>query len=155
MSAETTATGAGPALLERERESALLRDALTAAGSGGSLIVLEGAPGIGKSRLLATARAAALAAGMQVLTARGDEFERGVPFALLRQALDPLVLGAEPARRAELFDGAAVRAASVFDPAGPPPGRPEDVLPALHGLFWLVSDVARTRPVALLLDDLQ
>ena len=49
---------------------------LDAAQSGdGRLVVVEGSAGIGKTRLLAEARALAVAAEFEVLTARGGELE--------------------------------------------------------------------------------
>jgi DNA-binding CsgD family transcriptional regulator len=138
-------------LLEREREAAAIGDALAGVADGGALVVVEGPPGIGKTRLLGRAREQARAADLRVLGARGSELEQGVPFALLRQALDPLAA----AGLAERLTGAAALAAPVVDPAGSPSGEAGDVLPALNGLFWLVSDLAREQPLALLLDDLQ
>ena len=142
-------------LLERGHESAVLVDALAGAGEGGTLVVVEGAPGIGKTRLLATARRQARESGLLALTARGSELEQRVPFGLLRQLLDPIVLGADPGRRAALFDGAAARAGSVFDTGAGAGAEIDDVLPTLHGLHWLVSNLAREQPLALLLDDAQ
>jgi DNA-binding CsgD family transcriptional regulator len=144
----------GDVLRERERESARLADALARArAGGGALAVVEGAPGIGKTRLLAGAREQARADAMTVLTARGSELERRVPFGMVRQLLDAVVLGAGDAARATLFEGAAARALSVFESRSE--GELDDVLPTLHGLFWLVSNVARERPLALLFDDAQ
>src|SRR5215216_3807424 len=146
--------GERDALHERERESALLAAALARVADGGALVVVEGPPGIGKTRLIGLARRRARDAGLLPLSARGSELEQRVPFGIVRQLLDPLVLGADPARRAALFDGAAAPAASVFESGGGD-GEPDDVLPMLHGLFWLVSNLAREQPLALLFDDAQ
>ena len=54
--------------------------------------MVEGPPGIGKSSLLAAARA--LARDLRVLSARGGELEREFPFGIVRQLLEPVVLGA-------------------------------------------------------------
>ena len=63
-------------LLEREAELAALEAMLGAAPSGdGRLVVVEGSAGIGKTRLLAVARALAAGAEFEVLTARGGELE--------------------------------------------------------------------------------
>jgi DNA-binding CsgD family transcriptional regulator len=69
---------------ERARVGALL-DAARASRSGALLI--RGAPGIGKTALLADAREQA--AGMQVLSARGVESESDLPFAALHQLTRP------------------------------------------------------------------
>ena len=68
-------------LEEREGELAAVERVL--ADGGGALI--EGPPGIGKTRLLAAARS--LADGRLVLSARGSELERDFPFAVVRQLL--------------------------------------------------------------------
>src|SRR5581483_6251843 len=88
-------------LLGRERERQEIDAALAAARSGTSAtLVLVGEPGIGKSALLEYATTAALAAGMQVLRARGVASEAQIPFAslfaLLRPALPALPRIPEP-----------------------------------------------------------
>jgi len=77
-------------LLERERELDELTGALKKVCSSGtgSLIILAGAAGMGKSRLLAAAREQAGAADMTVLTARGLELERDVPFGVALRLLE-------------------------------------------------------------------
>jgi DNA-binding CsgD family transcriptional regulator len=115
------------------------------------VVVLEGPAGIGKTRLLATARTAALGAGVRVLAARGSELESHVPFGMVRQLFEPLVLATEDKRSDRLFEGAAARARSLF--AGGQEAEPADVFPQLHGLYWLLSNLARDEPVALLFDD--
>jgi hypothetical protein len=60
-------------LLEREGELAMIEGAIDASERGGRLLVIEGPPGIGKTSLVAEAKARAQRAGMQVLSARGSE----------------------------------------------------------------------------------
>jgi AAA ATPase-like protein len=75
---------AGP-LLERAAEVAAITAAIDAAVAGsGSVLLVEGAAGIGKTRLLAHACERATAAGMTVLTARAAEYEDGYPGASSR-----------------------------------------------------------------------
>jgi MoxR-like ATPase len=65
-------------LLEREEPLELMEQLLVQARDGrGVLVLFEGAPGIGKSRLLGAACEAAETLGVQVLRARGGELERG------------------------------------------------------------------------------
>jgi len=145
------------ALHERERESAVLAEALASAREGGTLVVVDGPPGIGKMRLLQAARRQAREGGMRALTARGSELEQRVPFGTLRQLLEPVVVGAAAERRAALFEGAAALAESVFDQRATSGGDVDvdDIFPALHGLFWLVSNLGRERSLALVFDDAQ
>jgi predicted ATPase len=79
---EEAAGGPWAALYEREDELAALAEAR--AGTGG-LVVVEGPAGIGKSRLLAEARADAAGRGMTVLTARGTDLEREAPFGVVAE----------------------------------------------------------------------
>jgi predicted ATPase len=63
-------------LLEREAQVAALQALVDAAPNGeGRFVVIEGSAGIGKTLLLAEARAIAGTAGMRVLAARGRELE--------------------------------------------------------------------------------
>ncbi|MDQ4049545.1 MAG: ATP-binding protein, partial [Actinomycetota bacterium] len=81
-------------LLEREAELALLRDTLGRAASGaGGVVLIEGPPGVGKTRLLEAARADALTAGMRVLHARATELEAEFAFGVVRQLVDPVLRG--------------------------------------------------------------
>ncbi|MEV6276731.1 LuxR family transcriptional regulator [Nocardia sp. NPDC051832] len=71
-------------------------------GWGGAL-VLRGAPGIGKSALLAHTER--VATGFRVLHAAGSEFERELPFAVLHQLCRPMLGrldGLSPAHRRAL-----------------------------------------------------
>jgi predicted ATPase len=74
-------------LVERELELETVERLLAGAraGSGGGL-VFEGPAGIGKSSLLAATRTAA-GAELRVLSARGGELERELPFGIVRQLL--------------------------------------------------------------------
>src|SRR5689334_338250 len=67
-------------LVEREGELELLRRLVGEAAEGrGSLLMLDGPAGIGKSGLLAAGHDHAAARGFQLLRARGGELERGFP----------------------------------------------------------------------------
>src|SRR6185437_9822379 len=74
-----------PMLLERERElDALSRALADTRGGTGSVVLIEGAAGIGKSRLLDAACDRALTERGEVLRGRGVELERDVPFGVAR-----------------------------------------------------------------------
>src|SRR5438046_2857468 len=88
------------ALLEREREIERVRTALRAAGQrAGTALVIEGAAGMGKSRLLEGARARASDLGYRVLAARATEFEQGLPFGVVRQLFERPLLEADADQR--------------------------------------------------------
>jgi DNA-binding CsgD family transcriptional regulator len=133
------ATAAPTALLERDDELGALQAALRETQAGrGRLVVVEGAPGIGKTRLLREARERAERAGLRVLSARAGELERDFPFAVVRQ-LFGAAADAIPA-----LGSAPVEEASV-DPS----------FATLDALYWLTSNLAEEAPLLLVVDDAQ
>ena len=81
-------------LLEREWELETLAAAVTAAADGtAGVVLIEGPAGIGKSRLLAEARALAEEQDLCVCSARAGEMERDFPFGIVRQLFESHVLG--------------------------------------------------------------
>src|SRR5947207_2207823 len=75
-----------PRLLEREHELGMLETAVAAAAGGaGQIVVVEGPPGVGKTRLLAGARGAADRSAVLALEGRGAELEQGFAFGVARQ----------------------------------------------------------------------
>jgi DNA-binding CsgD family transcriptional regulator len=143
-------------LLERGLElDVLARAAVDATHGQGRLIVVHGAAGIGKSRLLAQTENVALSSGMRVLRARGSELERGFGFGLVQQLFE-VALSREN-HPEELLAGPAAQAAVVLSE----PGRPGDDrvapagdFPVLHGLYWLTVNLSNLAPVAVICDDL-
>src|SRR5215213_2650938 len=128
-----------PTVRERERELSAFEAAATEAARGeGSVLLLEGPAGIGKTALLREARERAAAAGLTVLRATASPLERDFPFGVVRQLLDPVLAGADESERARLLSGAAARAEVIFAPDAPPleSADPSHVL--LHGVYWLV-----------------
>ena len=96
-------------LLERGRELSVLATLVAqAAGGDGRVGLIEGPPGIGKTRLVAAARRLAADAGMRCLSARGGPMERAFPFGVVRQLFEP-VLVAGPGDQSELLAGPAAR----------------------------------------------
>ena len=145
----------GPGLLEREGELATLAELVEAAPRGGRLLAIEGMPGIGKSALIAEAKALGRSAGMRVLGGRGSELERSFSFGVVRQLFEPLLASSPAQERAELLEGAAALAAPLFDPAqlAAEPAR-DSSLAVLHGLYWLTEHVAAREPLLVAIDDL-
>lgn len=142
-----------PRLFERDRELASLTGLVDGAVEGrGRCALIEGPAGIGKSRLLAEARAHA--GEMRVLGARGGELERDFPFGVVRQLFEGAI--ADPEQRERLLSGSAAPAASVFDALDPADqeGGGDASFATLHGLFWLALNLAETQPLLLAVDDL-
>ena len=142
----------GSGLRERATELAALRDALEHSHQGsGRLVLVSGAAGIGKSSLLAAARRTA--EGHRLASARASELESTFPMGVVRQLLAPVVQSASAEERRQWFEGAASLAEPVFDATTATDA--EDPFPTLHGLHWLVANLARERPLLLLVDDAQ
>ncbi len=132
----------------------MLRDGLDRASAGdGSLFLVQGPAGVGKTVLAREARAAAARAGMLSLEARGSELEQPFAFGVVRQLLEPAV-SAEPSHDA-LFTGSAGPAARLFEPDERRPPGAEVGFEALHSLYWLVVNVADRAPALVLVDDCQ
>ena len=137
-------------LLERDRELGVLDDLIHGALEGRpGLALVEGPAGIGKSRLLAATREAADGAGFRVLAARGSDLERELPFGVVRQLFDPLLVDPDAGR---WLTGPAQPAARVFEP--PDDGAADVSFGVLYGLFWVTANIAADGPLLLLIDDL-
>jgi DNA-binding CsgD family transcriptional regulator len=149
-------------LLEREEELARVEAAIEAVAAGrGSLLLVEGPAGIGKSELLAAARARARTAGFEVLAASGGEFERSLGFGIVRELFAEPLREASPAEREALLAGAAALAAPALGFADPAPRDRAEAIASgdraaavQHGLHWLVANLAERAPLVLSVDDL-
>ena len=142
------------ALVERERELVLLRDGVGRAGAGdGSLLLIEGPAGVGKTELGREARAAAERAGITTLTARGSELEQPFAFGVVRQLLEPAIT--EKPERAHAFRGAARPAARLFTPDEHLSPTEQVDFEALHSLYWLIVNLTDDGPLLVLVDDCQ
>jgi DNA-binding SARP family transcriptional activator/tetratricopeptide (TPR) repeat protein len=147
----TSSTRRPGGLVERDRELAALDDVLDDLAAGGhGLLVIEGPAGTGKTRLLEEARRRADDRNVRVLWARGSRLETAFAFGVVRQLLEPEV--ADPARHEDLLQGAATGARAVFDLAGE---ATTEGFAVLHGLYWLVVNLAAQGPVLLAVDDAQ
>lgn len=141
-------------LLERERELRALDSLIMAAGRGsGQLVTVQGAAGVGKTRLLTAARAKAQRAGLRVLVARGSELERTFAYGVVRQLFEPVLAGMDPVQRNDLLAGAARPAAMLFEQADATAIGGDMSFALLHGLFWVTANLAQA-PLMLVVDDL-
>ena len=142
-------------LLERDTELNAVTSLIANTLGGGRLLAIEGPPGIGKTTLIAEARALAQEAGLQVLGGRGSELERSFSYGVVRQLFEPFLASLQTEDRVELLTGAAALAAPLFDPvqATAEPAA-DSSLATLHGLYWLAANLAASRPLLLAVDDL-
>lgn len=140
---------AGTDLLERTRERQAIADALRSAGAGaGTIGVIEGPPGVGKTVLLDLLSRMAADEGARVRAARGSELESEFAFGVVLQLLEPLVEeGGEG-----MFDGAAALARPLFERAEAGAGTEFQLL---HGLYWLCANLSERGTLVLCLDDAQ
>ena len=131
-----------------------------AQGGHGSLLVVEGPSGIGKSALIGAVRAVSEAAGTRTLRARGGELERDFAFGVVRQLLEPALSEAPARSRDDLLQGPAGVAGRLLGlPGALPEGgegqvaAPDASFTVLHGLYWLCANLAGDRPLVVTVDD--
>ncbi|MFJ6726501.1 ATP-binding protein [Streptomyces sp. NPDC091281] len=151
------AAATSASLWERDEAVAAIErvvDALRAdGGSAGRVHVLRGDAGLGKTALLAETRRIAEARNCTVWSARGGETLRSVPFNVVRQLLQPVLLSLHPEEAREYLG-------DWFDIAGPalgiaePGEAPADPQGVCDGLVAAVTRLARRDwPLVLLVDD--
>jgi DNA-binding CsgD family transcriptional regulator len=123
----------------REAELARLSELATTACEGaGGVVVVAGAAGIGKSRLLAEAGRQAVAAGLLVAAGGADELDRVTSWGMLLRALassDPPIMTSA--------DLESLR------------GLTDQRLAVVERMRAALEQAAATRPVLVVLDDLQ
>ena len=137
-------------LRERDREVAAVQELLDRRGR---MLLIEGRAGIGKTSLTEVACARAAELGFEVLRARGSELESGFAFGVVRQLFERRLAGTGQGERAVLLAGpaAAARPLLTGELAVQPAG--DSSFAVLHGLYWLVVNLAAGRPVLLAIDD--
>ena len=137
-----------PVFVGREREREVLREAVQQAGNGQlRLFLVEGEAGIGKSRLLQEALAAAGRSGFHTLYGKTEQLERTLPFGAIRQLLEPerTVPDGERANLAQRLFASLV--------AERPPG--VDIrYRVVEDVLDFVEKLSTTSPVLIALDDL-
>lgn len=142
-------------LLERDAECNALHAALAAARSGaGSMVLVEGEAGAGKTALLEHACDEAAASGMTVLRARGGELERDFAWGIVRQLFEPWRGGHDQEQWSALRGGSASLAETVFSRDTEAASTPAQIFSTLHGLYWMTVNLTREAPTLLAVDDL-
>ncbi len=142
-------------LLERETELELIGGWLSGArdGRGRVALVLAGA-GLGKTVLLERAAMLGAECGLRVLSGRGSELERDMPFGIVRQLFDASVREIDPADRRAVLSGAAAHTRALLG-LTTEPAVGGDPLGVIHGLYWLAANLSEISPLLLVIDDLQ
>jgi DNA-binding CsgD family transcriptional regulator len=144
--------GAPIQLIERDADLERIERLMErAAGGAGTLLLIEGAAGAGKTALLQNAVRIGRRRGMDALETAGSELERDLGFGVVRGLFERRLVDTTAANRRTLLSGAASLAGQVALPKqGVGPADPASVL---HGLFWLVSNLAERGPLMLAVDD--
>lgn len=151
-------------LLERHRELRALDIALAGLGDavGGvprarhaGLLAFTGSAGLGKTTLIAEARARAAAHGFTVFSGKGGEKEQELAFRVVRQLMQPaLAAMSETERRAFLGSWYGIVAAALGLEAADT-ARVPDPTGVRDGLDWVMTRLTvMNAPVVLLLDDM-
>jgi hypothetical protein len=155
--ASLATAGAGPeVLLQRDAELRAVEELLESARAGiGRLLLLEGHAGIGKSALLDAAVAQALASGSTVMRARASELESDFAFGVALQLFEPLLAGSDDEAHDRLLAGSAALAGPLLERPTSWIGDEADErsYAVIHGLFWLLSNLAESAPVMIAIDD--
>src|SRR5215472_7510597 len=136
-------------LLERESELATVR----AFVRRGGVLVVEGRAGMGKTAILDATCTAAQKVGRLVLRARGSDLESDFAFGIARQLLERWCTDTTSDERAALFSGPAGAARALVLPADSSRQDEDTSFAVVHGLYWLVVNLATHRPILLAVDD--
>jgi DNA-binding CsgD family transcriptional regulator len=128
-----------------------------ATAGGGSLLLLEGPAGIGKTSLMQAAGRCGRELGFTTLSARGSELERDFAYGVVRQLFETRLAAMSALERVELLAGAAGRAAPMFGIAATSDDAadalPDSSFAILHGLYWLCANLSQSSPLLLCIDD--
>lgn len=140
-----------PGLLERDEPLSVLEAALAKAERGrGSLQMIEGHAGVGKTALLEHVAEEAAGRGFTILRGRGKEREREVPLVVVEDVFRSHVLALGVGEQKSLLQGAAALVAPLFEQTL---SSHPDTSSVFEGLFWLTANLAERTPVAILIDD--
>lgn len=139
-------------LLERGRELESAELALRDAAAGkGSIILLEGPAGIGKTQLAKVIAAKSDTLGFKSHWARGDDLERDFAYGVLRQLLRSMLESIAHPDRDLVVEGPARRALSVLEEVEEE--APSDTLGVEYGFYRLLHELTELSPRLIVLDD--
>ena len=145
-----------PELVGRRREFAALEDELGRAGAGEfRLVLLLGDAGVGKSRL--ARELVARHREVTGLAAQAYPLAASAAFGLWTEAVDPFLRSLSDEQVVELCGGLLDDLATLLHRValvrGSVPERDPSLPRLLHGLAGLLGNVARRRPLVVVLDD--
>ncbi|MFI6449390.1 AAA family ATPase [Kitasatospora sp. NPDC050543] len=140
-------------LIGRENELDTLAALLADPAARSTAVLVEGAPGSGKSALLRAALERTRQDGDLVLTASGAVPERAFAHGVVRQLFERLLAAEAADGREQLLAGHAAAAAALLAPAAPRPAHTDEEL--LNGLHWLTVNLTGRGRLVLVVDDLQ
>lgn len=145
-------------LLERRAEVETIAETLDRLAEGrSSIIAITGDAGVGKTALLTALQTAAVERGMRLLSARAASLDADFAFGIVRQLFEPVLHAAGAVRCEELLSGAAKLATPLVSweaDVGMARGA-DPTFAALHGLYWLTSNIAASGPLVIAVDDAQ
>ncbi|MGR4848797.1 ATP-binding protein [Streptomyces sp. LARHCF252] len=151
-------------LLERDEELRAIDRALAGlrdAADGvprvprGGLLAFTGEAGLGKTTLIAAARARAAAQGFTVFSGKGGENEQGLAFRVVRQVMQPVLAGMSGTERRDFLGSWYDIVGAALGLEATDPARMPDPTGVRDGLDWVMTILTMLNaPVVLLLDDL-
>ncbi|MEV5954998.1 AAA family ATPase [Streptomyces sp. NPDC051987] len=119
------------------------------------LLAFTGSAGLGKTALMAEARAKAAADGFTVLSGRGGEAEQGSAFRVVRQLMQPPLARMDEAELRAFLGSWYDTVAAVLGLEAKGSGSAPDPTGVREGLDWVMTRLTvKKAPVVLLLDDL-
>jgi predicted ATPase len=151
-------------LLERQGEFRAIDEALAELGRTSDsvgrlrrtgLLAFTGPAGLGKTALIAEARAQAAAHGFTVFSGKGGEKEQESAFRVVRQLVQPALAVMDEAERRAFLGGWYDIVATTLGLNAPDPARAPDPTGVRDGLDWVMTRLTVMKaPVVLLLDDM-
>src|SRR6185295_5961845 len=152
-----------PTLVGRDSQVAAVRRVLTRAKEGnGTVALIVGEAGVGKSRLLRVMTEEARSAGFFVLQGACFEAERSIPYAPLLDLVRLFAGAASPAVVAHVLAPAASELVTIFPELGPvlPDATPNPTVDPetnkrrlFHAMAQVITTLGRTQPVLVTFED--